>query len=114
MTARGAMRHRATLERPVHAGGKDPYGATAVLERATSEIPCYWWERSITEAEDGRKVTRISVGTMIVPLGTAIAEGDRVVAVNDRRGRSIVTSRWDVTGILTQPDHLEVLLEVTR
>ena len=108
------MTMQATVSRPAASGIKDPYGGIKVLERETVEVPCFWWEQAVTEIEDGRKITRLAVSKMMVPLGAAISEGDRVTAVSDRRGQAIRVGQWDVTGIIRHPGYLEVLLEATR
>lgn len=107
------MAHRCVVERDM-AVGQDDWGDAPEPDWQVhlDDQPCFvWYERGL-EVHDGRKTASIDNCRAIVPIGTDLANEDRLVRVNDRRGREVVSGPLRVESIGRRRDHLDVTLEV--
>lgn len=113
MAARGAMRHRATIQRD-GAAGSDDWGNPAEpdWQDHLTELSCRAWFNAGKELA-GTVNAVVEDRRMIIPVGTDVTEADRVTAVTDRQGNPIPgfegTHRIEVVG--GRRDHLILFLE---
>ena len=111
MTARTRMTMRADTERDVQGTALDRNRKLVTTNtRIHTDLACYTWpstERLITS--DNRVLT-LAVHQMITPVDADLVELDRVLAVRNRRGRSLY-SAMKITSVLRRETHLELTLE---
>lgn len=115
MSARPAMRYRATIERDVNLdqGATNDWGDAGEPDWRThiEGLPCMAWFTAGRETQD----TRIAVTEdrrMIVPLGSDVTENDRVAKITDRRGvETIFEGEAAIEHVGRRRDHIEIMLE---
>lgn len=116
MSARTAMRQRCTLERKteVSDGGG---GVTVTWATLQADVPCWAWfdaERRPELQTDGDRPTAVEDRRVMVPVGTTVKEGDRVLSVKDRLGAVIHTGPMLIDLVGRRRDHLLLFVrEVT-
>ena len=103
---------RATVQRD-GATGVDGFGlpnAPAFAAHIAS-LPCYVWTKVEREVIDGEKKAILADHRMMCPLGTDITETDRVTAIKDRLGASIIANTMRVHTVVRRASHIECRLE---
>lgn len=113
---RTLLRMRAVVERDLAVGeddwGQKPAPNWTLLHDA---LPCrVYYETRGREGQrilDGAKTAVIEDPYAIVPARADVAEGDRIVAVNDRRGQRLIDGVLKVQSVLRRADHLALVLE---
>lgn len=113
MSARQAMKHRATIERRQD-GVDDAHGHTTTTGYAThlSDLPCYAWFKNGRLVRDGDKVTRDAGWQMLVPRDTDIDPlTDRVASVQTKTGLPVVSAPVRIEEVGRRFDHMVVIME---
>jgi len=108
----GVMIHRATVERDTAAGAND-WGHPPVpsYEAHLTEQRCYAWEEQSASITDTGKSVILRTVHAVMPIGTEIAEGDRISSITDRAGNRIFAGPLVVTSLARHRTHLELILE---
>lgn len=103
---------RATVQRTA-AGDADPYGNPGVPDWQThiEELPCYVWFEVERHAIDTTKTAAVEDRKAIVPKGTDIEPGDRIVDVRDRLDAVIFTGPAVVDSAGARKDHIALALK---
>lgn len=110
MPARNAMTMRATIERAttsVDALGQDSISSWSTLH---SSLPCRVWTRAELETANGSIFVNNAGHRLMIPLGTDITEKDRVTAVKDRKGTSLISNTMQIRAVIRRTDHKEIHL----
>ena len=112
MTVVSKMTMRATVQRNVPAG-TDGFGGpgAAVWGAHLASLSCWVWTKAEREVIDNQKTAVLADHRMMVPRGTDITEDDRVTAVVDRNGGSIIANTMRIHGVIRRDDHIECHLE---
>lgn len=109
--ARGAMRHRATIQRNT-AGGIDAY-RNPVKPTWTDDAaatPCFAWTSARRESQDGEKVAVLEDLRAIFPASADVTERVRVKEIRDRAGAVVFAGPFGIVGKPIEAGHVEVLL----
>ncbi len=109
------MTHRATVQRNTPAG-TDGFGGpgAAVWGSHLASLKCWYYHMSTTperEVIDGDKSATLDTAKLMVPLGTDITEADRITAIKDRTGGSIVANTMKIRSVTYRHNHLELVVE---
>lgn len=114
MSARGSMKHRATIERDANANTEDEWGGPQEpdWQEHLTELPCKAWFAAGREIV-GQVNAVVEDRRMIVPRRTDLTEADRVAAVTDRKGEPIpgFEGPMRIETVGGRSDHLVVYLE---
>lgn len=108
MKTRFMMRHRTTIERntPASDGGG---GYTESWSTIASSQPCHAWYISTDEPVTSDRPGTIDTRAILMPLGTDIHEGDRLLSVTNRTGtKTIFDGPLSVDAVGERPDHLRL------
>lgn len=73
-------------------------------------LPCFYWSRSKAEIMDGEKTAAVEQLSLMVPAGTDVTEGDRIVNVTDRRFASIRPGIMEVLTVQRRAGYLALAL----
>lgn len=110
MNPRGAMIHRAVVERN-SASGTDGYGQpVAPVFVAHATLACFVWSQSRRIVTDGRKSAYVEDHRAMFPLSADIQESDELASIVDRQDETILTGRFRIDGIQRKHRHLEASL----
>ncbi|MCH8279578.1 MAG: hypothetical protein IIC96_02745 [Chloroflexi bacterium] len=60
---------------------------------------------------DGEKSAVLGSHKMLIPLGTDITEADRITAIDDRLGASIMANTMRIHSVTHHHNHLELEVE---
>lgn len=112
-SSRVGYRHRVTIERDANLEGEDGWGdqETPDWQPHLEDVPCRAWTESAREPVDEDNTATLEGRRVSVAVGTDVTTRDRVGAVTDRNGKVIFDGPSGIEGILTYPDHLELILE---
>lgn len=100
------MRHTCTVVRPSGAHSWDSEGTDA----AGVGYACHYSARTSRETNDGGQ-RLVVTETVMFPVGTDIQSTDRITAVVDQLGSSLITEARSIDGVpLRFPSHVSVLL----
>ena len=113
MGARRQMIMRAEVQRDENADTADPFGAprAPAWETLHASLPCRTWFESERQAIDSNKTASIEDRRLIVPKGTDIKPGDRILVVKNRRGTVVFTGPAKVGSAGNRKDHIELSLQ---
>lgn len=113
MGARRLMTMRAHVERDANANTEDPFGGPEPPDWETlhEALPCKTWFESERQAIDSNKTAEVEDRKVIVPKGTDIRPGDRIVDVRDRRAAVIFTGPAMIGAAGNRKDHIELSLQ---
>ena len=113
MSARGRMTLRATLQRDTaHA---DEYGQPGPTDwQTTAHVACLTWQGGGRRSQQPARTVEADEHTMLVPSGTDVVSGDRVLEVYDRVGAVVREDPLYVDAVVRRRDHLEVRLREHR
>jgi hypothetical protein len=106
------MTMRATLQRSD--GTPDEYGQPRTDWRTTAHVACWVWQGGGRRSQATPRIIEADDVGMIVPLGTDILSGDRVLEVYDRVGSLLYENPLPVDAVVRRRDHLEVRLREHR
>jgi hypothetical protein len=113
MSVRAAMTQRATLQR--NCARVDPHGQPGSPDwQTTAHVACRIWQGAGRRSAATQRVIETDESTMLVPLTTDVASGDRVLEVCDRRGTVLYEYPIYVDAVLRRRGHLEVRLREHR
>ena len=106
------MTHRATVQRNTPAG-TDGFGGPGVASWGAhiAALKCWLYTKSEREVIDGEKSATLGSHKLLIPLGTDITEADRITAVDDRLGGSIVANTMRIHSVTHRHNHLELVVE---
>lgn len=113
MAARNAMTERATVQRATTV--IDSLGQpTPTWAAHLPSLPCRWWTKDENEVMDGQKVAVFSPTRILVPIGTDILVTDRITAIKNRAGVTLVGNTLQIRAVIRRRGHKEVrLMEVS-
>lgn len=107
------MTMRATLQRD--GARQDEYGQPGPTSwETTAHVACWAWQGGGRRSQQVPRVVESDEPTMIVPKGTDVVSGDRVLEVYDRRGTVVFENPLYVDAVVRRLDHLEVRLREHR
>jgi len=113
VSARSAMTMRATLQRDT--ARDDEYGQPGPPDwQTTADVACLTWQGAGRKSQQAARTVEADEHTMLVPSGTDIVSGDRVLEVYDRRGTVLREIPLYVDAVLRRRDHLEARLREHR
>jgi len=113
--ARVGLRHRATIERDVNAGGSDAWGGSPPPDwQPLATVSGNAWTNAGRELVEPDRTVVIEDRRMSVPLGTDVTEADRILSVTDRSGAEVFDGPMNVQAVLRFGDHVELVLERVR
>lgn len=102
------MTHRCTIAR----GTRATYDTAASNAAHLSDVRCLYVAATTTELTTTSGVRLGQTARLLVPAGTDIAADDRVTAITDETGASMIQRPTAVDGEpIDRRSHLEVLLE---
>lgn len=106
------MRDRCTVERNQASTG-DPYGGEGSPDWQIhlTDQRCKLWIQSGGEAVSENRIALVEDWKLNLPLGTDIAEGDRITSVVDFRGNVVTTDTLYVDFVANKRDQLVCSLE---
>ena len=106
------MIHRATVQRNTPAG-TDGFGGpgAAVWAMHIASLHCWFYAKSGREVINGEKSAVLGSHKMLIPLGTDITEADRITAIDDRLGASIMANTMRIHSVTHRHSHLELEVE---
>ncbi len=104
------MRHRADIERDSAAVGSDGNPSAPSWAVSSANAKCFAWSTSWKEPGENEAVV-LEIIRAIMPLGTNVAERDRLAAVKDRAGATIIAGPLLVEAIQRHATHLELSLK---
>lgn len=112
MVARSLMTMRVSTERDDPNGQRDDFNQsiTSVITPLTNE-PCYWQVQRERFVSDDNKLMAVAVHIILMPITADIKEQDRVIAIKDRRGRSLKSTKLIVKTVVRREDHQEISLD---
>lgn len=95
------------------AAGEDPYGNPNPPDWQTlhASLPCRTWFEGERQVTDSNKTAAVEDRKVIVPLGTDIEPGDRILTVKDRLGAVVFTGPAKIEAAGNRKDHIELSLE---
>ena len=105
---------RATIQRDASQGGaENSWGHSDDPDWQThlENVPCRVWFDSEREVTDGSKTTAVEDRRAIMPLGTDVTEGRRLLSVTDRRGTELFAGPIRIESVGRRQDHLALMLE---
>ena len=111
-----SMTYRATVQRNTPAG-TDGFGGPGAASWGShlSDLHCWFYAKGAVGAEreviDGGKSVTLGSHKMIIPKGTDITEADRVTAIKDRAGVSIMANTMRIHSVTHRHTHLELEVE---
>lgn len=109
--ASGRMTHRATVENKT-SSGTDALGHNVPETYGSPDVvSCFAWSTARKEHIGADKIGTLEDIRMIVPIGTAIVESDRVTQILDRRGRTVYGGPLRVEAVIRRQTHVEVVLD---
>jgi hypothetical protein len=96
----------------------DAYGADAVPDwRYHLTVPCLlWWQRSTGARSSNRtyvgpnRTVPVMDGGLVMSLDVDVTERDRITCIQNPQGTVVVEGIIEITVILPQTDHLEVMI----
>lgn len=109
----GRLTMRARVERDT-ATGTDSWGGknAPVFTVLHNALACFVYSKSGRELVDGTKTAQIEDLRVMIALGADLAEGDELVSVTDRLGRTIIPGRLKVEGpVQFKHTHREAALQ---
>ncbi len=110
------MTHRATVQRNTPAG-TDGFGGpgAAVWGSHIAALHCWFYAKGSVGVEreviDGDKSVTLGSHKLLIPLGTDITEADRITAIDDRLGVSIMANTMRIHSVTHRHNHLELEVE---
>jgi hypothetical protein len=112
-SCRVGYRHRCTIERDANLASEDGWGDqdSPDWKAHLEDVPCRATVDASREPVNEENTAVIEDRRVSVALGTDVTTRDRVGAVTDRKGNTIYEGPSGIEGILTYPDHLELILE---
>lgn len=106
------MRHRADIERDASTGTNDWNTAPSPdFQTHLSGVKCFAWSTSRKELVDDVKTAVFEVLRCIMPLATDVTEADRITAIKDRSGTTVLSGPLRIEAVQRQHTHLELILE---
>lgn len=112
-SSRVGYRHRLTIERDANLESEDGWGdqETPEWKPHLEDVPCRAWTESSREPVNEENTAVLEGRRVSVAVGTDVTARDRIGDVVDRKGNVIYEGPSGIEGILTYPDHLEIVLE---
>lgn len=108
---RSRMTYRAQVQRQVP-GGTDAegYPLPPSWQQLHAALPCYPWQVARLQQVTPTHSVVLSDTRLVVPKGTDIREGDRLVGVVDRLGAAYLPDYHDVDAVVPRQTHVELLV----
>ncbi len=112
MTARGRMTMRAVHQEDQQAT-PDGYNRNdpANWQTLNAALPCWLYSKRTRRVIDGTKTVTVEELRAMVPLGTAIAGGERFLTVSDQAGNVEHSTPLKIRGVQRRVTHLELVFE---
>jgi len=106
------MNHRATVQRD-GASGTDDWGNPNIPSYAAhiASQRCYVWIRTKKDVSDEGKTALVDETRMMIPLGVDVLREDRITAIKDRAGTTLLAGNYQVVSVDRMDTHQELLLE---
>jgi hypothetical protein len=108
------MTMRAHVQRDANAeASEDPFGGPDVPDWQTlhESLPCRTWFESERHVTDASKTVALEDRKVIVPKGTDVKPGDRILDVRDRRSVVVFSGPAKIEAAGNRKDHVELVLE---
>lgn len=112
MTARGKMTMRAIHQQDQQASAND-YNLKAPADWQTLDaaLPCWLYSKRTRRMIDGTKSVTVEELQAMVPLGTAIAGGERFLSVSNQAGTVVHSTPLKIRGVQRRVAHLELVFK---
>ena len=113
-----AMNQRTTTQRVTHTSDTGG-GFTDMWNNVATNVPCRGYPLRVmaagvrgaiggVEVVAGERPGIRDVTAVLVPVGTDVQEGDRLLSITDRLGATIFTGPMMVSSVGEYPDHLRL------
>lgn len=111
MTARNQMTYRATVQRDAAAGTDDWGQAVQPDYQPHGTFDCRVWSRQRRELVGDDRTAVVEDLRAMFPLGSDLQNRDRITALADRRGDTVLPGAFLIGPLQLKGDHIEAALE---